>query len=210
MKRTLFCHSTMALLCALGLPLSAWSAPPVGTVKQVDGVALVTQDGQYVQAYPGLRLTEGDRIMTSELGRVTLDFGGGCMHTMGELEMVTVGAGDFCAPGQKTADINQLQQNATGQYADPVTGHYSSGGQPYQPAPGAGLGGYAYQPAATPPGGTPGVTASDAPATGAGSGVSGTTVAMVAGGAAAGVLLMQVLDDDDDDRPPPPPPPVSP
>ena len=48
MKRTLFCHSTMALLCALGLPLSAWAAPPVGTVKQVDGVALVTQDGQYV------------------------------------------------------------------------------------------------------------------------------------------------------------------
>ena len=192
MKRALFCHSTTALLCALGLPLSAWAAPPVGTVNQVDGVALVTQDGQYVQAYPGLRLTEGDRIMTSELGRVTLDFGGGCTHTMGELEMVTVGAGDFCAPGQKTADINQLQQNATGQYADPVTGHYSSGGQPYQPS-------------TTPPGGTPGVTASDTGATGAGLGVSGTTVAMVAGGAAAGVLLMQVLGDDDDDRPPPPP-----
>jgi len=207
MKRALLCHSMTALLCALTLPITALSAVPVGTILKVDGVALVTQDGQYVQAYPGLRLAEGDRVMTSEPGRVTLDFGGGCTHTMGELEMVTVGAGDFCAPGQKTADINQLQQNATGQYADPLTGHYSSGGQPYQPVLGLGLGGYTYQPSATPPGGVPGVTGSAAGEGGGISGISGSTVAMAAGGAGAAFLLMQVLDDDDNH---PYPPPISP
>lgn len=205
MKRITTHHSIAALLCALALPLTALAAAPVGTIRQVDGVALVTQDGQYVQAYPGLRLTEGDRIMTSELGRVTLDFGGGCGHTMGELEMVTVGAGDFCAPGQKTADINHLQQNATGQVPDPLTGHYSSGGQPYQPAPAAGLGGYAYQPTPTPTGEPMGTGAgSTAAGSGGGMALSGTTIAMVAGGLGAGVLLAQALKDDSD------PPPISP
>lgn len=195
MKYHAFRPSPLALLCALALPFSASSANPVGTVTQVDGVALVTQDGQYVQAYPGLRVTAGDRIMTSEIGRVTLEFGPGCAHTMGELEMVTVGAGDFCAPGQKTSDINQLQQQATGQFADPLTGHYSSGGQPYQPVTGLGLGGYAYQP--DPAGATP--PAPTAPTTGAeGLGFNAMTGAVVVGGVGLGVLLASTLDDDDE------------
>mgnify|MGYP003574424974 CR=1 FL=1 len=82
------------LTLALGV-VSA--AEPVGTLSRIEGIAFVSQGAQYVAGREGMALKEGDRVMVMDGGNATISFGDGCNYSLGDNEVLSLGATSACA-----------------------------------------------------------------------------------------------------------------
>lgn len=88
--------SVIALACASTLALAS---EPVATVAKIQGIALVNQGADYVNAAPGMALRSGDRLMAMEGGSASIKFNDGCIHEMSDNEILTVGSATSCTDG---------------------------------------------------------------------------------------------------------------
>lgn len=68
----------------------------VGLIKRVEGVAMLTQGADYVEALSGMQLYDLDRIMVLDESSAELELAGGCTYEMQGARMVTLQAGDTC------------------------------------------------------------------------------------------------------------------
>jgi hypothetical protein len=87
----------------------ASAADAVATVTQIQGVALVNQGTEYVNAKSGMPLYEGDRVMAMEGGSAELTFADGCKLNVPDNQVVSVGTQSSCATGT-------VSQRAVGPY----------------------------------------------------------------------------------------------
>lgn len=69
----------------------------MGSFARIEGSAVVSQGAQYVKAYEGMPLNAGDRLMVMDGGKAILSFKDGCQYTVGDNEILTVGATSACA-----------------------------------------------------------------------------------------------------------------
>lgn len=60
------------MMMGLGISFSAQAEIPIVTLSQIEGVVLVNQGNQFVRAYNGMSLSEGDRILTMKESQVAL------------------------------------------------------------------------------------------------------------------------------------------
>lgn len=65
-------HFLMMMMMGLGISFSAQAEIPIVTLSQIEGVVLVNQGNQFVRAYNGMSLSEGDRILTMKESQVAL------------------------------------------------------------------------------------------------------------------------------------------
>ncbi len=114
---------------ALAASFAATAAEPIGSFARIDGVAVVSKGAQYVKAFEGMPLSEGDRLMVMEGGKAVLGFADGCQHKLQDNELLTIGALSPCASntagaykiedysavsGGEPASLQQAQTFATG------------------------------------------------------------------------------------------------
>ena len=88
----------VAVSMALALPVSQ-AAAPVASFARINGHALVSKGGQYVEAKEGMSLAEGDRLMVMEGGSATIVFADDCRYQMEDNEVLTIGATSTCSGG---------------------------------------------------------------------------------------------------------------
>ena len=81
----------------VGLSVASAAAEPIGTLSRIDGVAVVSQGAQYIKGSEGMKLKEGDRLMVLEGGNAIIAFADGCQYTLGDNEVLTIGAVSACA-----------------------------------------------------------------------------------------------------------------
>lgn len=87
-------------LASVGLTLglaTASAADSVGTFSRIEGNAVVSKGAQYVKAYEGMPLNEGDRLMALDGGKVVLSFKDGCTFDVSDSEILTIGVVSPCA-----------------------------------------------------------------------------------------------------------------
>jgi hypothetical protein len=75
----------------------ATAANPVGDIARINGVAIVSQGAQYVKAHEGMPLYPGNRFMVMDGGSAVVAFTDGCHHSVGDNEILTIGATSTCA-----------------------------------------------------------------------------------------------------------------
>lgn len=89
-------------ILATGLTVAfgqAAASEPVATITQIDGIALVSQGSDYVTATSGMSLREGDRLMAMEGGNATITYANGCVHSLADNTITTIGSAESCANG---------------------------------------------------------------------------------------------------------------
>ena len=80
----------------VGLTVAS-AAEPVGSLARIEGFAFVSQGAQYVAAKEGMALKEGDRLMVMDGGNAIISFVDGCSYTLGDNEVLSLGATSTCA-----------------------------------------------------------------------------------------------------------------
>jgi hypothetical protein len=120
-SKTSYVSAAVASVLVLGFA-QANAANSVATVAQIRGIALVSQGSDYVNAKPGMALSEGDRVMAMEGGSVDLSFADGCKLNVPDNQVLTVGNASSCSAGT-------LSQRAVGPYiaAAPAAGAAGAG-----------------------------------------------------------------------------------
>ena len=73
------------------------AAEPVGTLARIQGIAFVSQGAQYIAGREGMALKEGDRVMVMDGGNATISYVDGCKYSLGDNEVLSLGATSTCA-----------------------------------------------------------------------------------------------------------------
>lgn len=149
MKKTRLVQTALAVSVLSG-SFAAIAAEPLGSFVRIDGVAVVSKGAQYVKAFEGMPLSEGDRLMVMEGGKAVLKFADGCQHKLQDNELLTIAALSPCASntagtykvdsysavsGSESAALQQAQTFGAG------AGAAGSGGAGAAGAAGAGAAG---------------------------------------------------------------------
>ncbi len=114
-----------AALTAVGMTASLTcvsATEPVGSFARIEGSAVVSQGAQYVKAYEGMPLNAGDRLMVMDGGKAILSFKDGCQYTLGDNELLTIGATSACASrGAGSYKVDPRSAVSQGAAKTPVT-----------------------------------------------------------------------------------------
>ena len=73
-------------------------------LSNVTGPALVNQGDAYVTATPQTELSAGDRLMVLEGGSAEVTYADGCIHTVTDSEVLTIGKQSTCVDEQAAAE----------------------------------------------------------------------------------------------------------
>jgi hypothetical protein len=96
-KQAVFGRVLLGAGLTVGLGVASAAAELTGTLSRIEGTAVVSQGAQYVKGREGMKLKEGDRLMVLEGGNAVISFADGCRYTLGDNELLTVGAASTCA-----------------------------------------------------------------------------------------------------------------
>ena len=109
------------------LAVSGIASASDAVLSNVTGPALVNQGDAYVTATPQTELSTGDRLMVLEGGSAEVTYADGCIHTLTDSEVLTIGKQSTCADEQAAAE-DTGPSFAAAMGAAPIAGAFVIGG----------------------------------------------------------------------------------